>query len=360
MDMPSTAQNHSDNSPLISVIVPVYNESGNVRPMCDALRQMADGTVGFAWEFLFVDDGSSDDTFALLCEANTVDPRVKIIQLSRNYGGAIADSAGLQFADGDAAVVIAGDLQDHPREIPRLLERWREGFHVVWAVRAARDDPAADRFFSRVFAATIRRIALPNFPASGSGGFCLLDRIVVDALNAFPERNRSITTLALFTGFRQTQIAYQRQRREVGRSKWSFQRKLRAAVDIIVSFSMLPIRIGSLVGIIIAALTFLFMAVQIINRILYGTLVPGLTQLSVLVLLLGGLQLMMLGVLGEYLWRTLDDARRRPLFLVQQLRGEFSAYRPPLPPLPHARASRSYEHREAVRPSSEVKQTPQP
>lgn len=319
---------------LISVVVPMLNEEGNVGPMCEALRQMAtDAPTEYTWEFVFVDDGSVDDTFKRLCDEAERDRRMKIVQLSRNYGGAIADSAGLQFTSGDAAVVIAGDLQDHPREIPRLLEAWRDGlFDVVWAVRATRDDPPIDRLFSGLFAKLIRIVALPNFPRSGSGGFVLLSRVVISALNAFPERNRGVAALVLYSGFRQTQISYHRLRREVGKSKWSFRRKVRAAMDIILSFSMLPLRIGSLAGVICAGLAFIFMIVMIISRLLYGAEVAGLTQLSVLVLFLGGLQLLMLGVLGEYLWRTLDDTRRRPLFLVQQLRGDFRSYTPPLPP----------------------------
>jgi len=312
----------------------MFNEAGNVGPMCDALRRMADATAGYEWEFVFVDDGSADATYKLLCDEHERDRRIKIVQLSRNYGGAIADSAGLQFAAGDAAVVIAGDLQDHPREIPRLLEAWRTSeVEVVWAVRAARDDPPMDRFFSRLFAKLIRLIALPNFPKTGSGGFVLLSRVVISALNAFPERNRGVGALVLYSGFRQTQITYDRQRREVGQSKWSFRRKVRAAVDIIVSFSTLPLRIGSIAGVICSTLAFILIVIQVINRLIYGTEVPGLTQLSVLVLFLGGLQLLMLGVLGEYLWRTLDDTRRRPLFLVQKLHGEFLPYAPPLPPV---------------------------
>jgi dolichol-phosphate mannosyltransferase len=320
--------------PLISVVVSVFNEAGNVGPMCDALRQMADATSGYEWEFVFVDDGSIDATYELLCDEHSSDGRVKIVQLSRNYGGAIADSAGLQFAAGDAAVVIAGDLQDHPREIPRLLEAWRAaGVDVVWAVRATRDDPPMDRFFSRLFAKVIKVIALPNFPRTGSGGFVLVSRVVISALNAFPERNRGVGALVLYSGFRQAEITYHRQRREVGTSKWSFRRKVRAAIDIIVSFSTLPLRIGSIAGVLCSTLAFILIVIQIVNRLIYGTEVPGLTQLSVLVLFLGGLQLLMLGVLGEYLWRTLDDTRRRPLFLVQQLRGEFRPYTPPLPPV---------------------------
>jgi dolichol-phosphate mannosyltransferase len=315
--------------PLISVVVPMFNEAGNVGPMCEALRQMADATAGYEWEFVFVDDGSVDATYKLLCDEHTRDRRIKIVQLSRNYGGAIADSAGLQFAAGDAAVVIAGDLQDHPREIPRLLEAWRGGgADVVWAVRATRDDPAMDRLFSGL----IRLVALPSFPKTGSGGFVLLSRVVLLALNAFPERNRGVSALVLYSGFRQTQITYHRQRREIGKSKWSFRRKVRAAVDIIVSFSMLPLRIGSIAGVLCSVLAFILIVIQVVNRLIHGTEVPGLTQLSVLVLFLGGLQLLMLGVLGEYLWRTLDDARRRPLFLVQQVHGDFLSYTPPLPP----------------------------
>jgi len=318
--------------PLISVVVSMFNEAGNVGAMCEALRQMSDTAAEYEWEFVFVDDGSVDDTFKLLCDEYIRDNRVKIVQLSRNYGGAIADSAGLQFASGEAAIVIAGDLQDHPREIPRLLEAWRQGFDVVWAVRATRDDPPMDRFFSSLFAKLIRLVALPNFPKTGSGGFCLLGRLVITALDSFPERNRGVGALVLYSGFRQTRITYHRQRREVGTSKWSFRKKVRAAIDIIVSFSVLPLRIGSIAGVVCAVLAFILMIIQVINRLLYATEVPGLTQLSVLVLFLGGLQLLMLGVLGEYLWRTLDDTRRRPLFLVQQLFGDFRSHTPPLPP----------------------------
>jgi polyisoprenyl-phosphate glycosyltransferase len=189
-----------------------------------------------------------------------------------------------------------------------------------------------DRLFSRLFAKLIRLVALPNFPESGNGGFVLLSRVVISALNAFPERNRGVGPLVLYSGFRQTRITYHRQKREIGRSKWSLRRKVRAAVDIIVSFSMLPLRIGSMAGLTCAIGAFIFMIVMIVNRLLYGTEVRGLVLLSVLVLFLGGLHLLMLGMLGEYLWRTLDDARRRPLFFVQRLHGKFRPYTPPLPP----------------------------
>jgi polyisoprenyl-phosphate glycosyltransferase len=317
---------------MISVVIPVYNESDNIEPMCTALREMAAPLSQFEWEFLFVDDGSTDQTFARLLTQSESDARVKIVQLSRNFGGAIADSAGLQFASGDAAVVMAGDLQDHPREVPRFLEKWREGFHVVWGVRASREDPTVDRLLSRLFASIIRRIALPNYPRSGTGGFCLIDRVVIDALNAYEERDRSISGLVMFSGFRQTRVMYDRYKRHSGVSKWSFSRKLGMMIHIIVQFSMFPIRAVSLTGIVTAGLAFLFLLLQILRRLIYGTEVPGFTLLSVLIVFFGGAQLAMLGVLGEYLWRTLESARRRPLFLVQRLQGCFLNFEPPLPP----------------------------
>jgi polyisoprenyl-phosphate glycosyltransferase len=317
---------------MISVVIPVYNESNNIGPMCAALREMAAPLSELEWEFLFVDDGSADNTFALLLAQSESDSRIKVVQLSRNFGGATSDSAGLQFASGDAAVVMAGDLQDHPREIPRFLEKWRQGFHVVWGVRASREDPAMDRLLSRCFAAIIRRIALPNYPPSGTGGFCLIDRLVINALNAYDERDRSVSGLVMFSGFRQTEVFYERQKRHTGISKWSVNRKFAMMINIIVQFSMFPIRLGSFAGIVIAAFAFLFMLAQIYNRLRFGTQVPGFILISVLLAFLGGVQLAMLGVLGEYLWRTLEGARRRPLFFVQRLHGRFQGYQPPLPP----------------------------
>jgi glycosyltransferase involved in cell wall biosynthesis len=322
----------ADESPTISVVVAVYNESSNVVPLHEALDEVTRLHSDMRWEFIFVDDGSVDDTYDRLSQLSNSDSRLKVVQLSRNYGAHTATAAGLQFASGDAAVAISGDLQDHPREISRLLEKWREGFHVVWGIRTKRDDSPIDKFLSRLFAQLIRRVALPNYPTAGAGGIWLIDRLVVDALNAFPERNQVVSGLILFAGFRQTQITYARQKRHSGTSKWSLRRKLGLTADYIVAFSMLPIRMASLTGLVIAALAFVYMVYQIVSRLVYGTTVPGFTQSIVLLLMLGGLQLAMLGVLGEYLWRTLDDVRRRPLFFVQSLRGDFPRYRPPLPP----------------------------
>jgi dolichol-phosphate mannosyltransferase len=218
---------------------------------------------------------------------------------------------------------MAGDMQDHPREIPRFLAKWRDGFHVVWGVRATRQDSWTNRLLANAFAKLIRRIAIPNYPPKGTGSFCLLDRKVVDGLNAFPERNRMTFGLILMAGFRQTQIEYDRLERHSGASKWSVGRKIKHTIDTIVSFSSVPIRLTSMLGIIIAAISFVYAAYLTVDTLLYGRPVEGWTTIIVLLLGLGGLQLFVLGMLGEYLWRISDEVRRRPLYLVQELTGDF-------------------------------------
>jgi polyisoprenyl-phosphate glycosyltransferase len=312
-----------DQQAACSVVVPVYNEGDNVSSMHRALVDLAETESAVAWEFLFVEDGSSDETFTILANISRADPRVKIVRLSRNYGSHIGAAAGLNFASGNVAVIIAGDLQDHPREISRFLAKWREGFDVVWGVRATRQDKWLDRLLSRGFAKLIRLIALPNYPSRGTGSFCLLDRKVIDALNRFPERNRMTSGLILLAGFRQTQVEYDRLQRRSGKSKWSLRRKVKLTIDTLVSFSSAPIRLASVTGITIAMLSVCYAIYLAIDTLLYGRTIEGWTTIVVLLLMVGGLQLFVLGILGEYLWRVCDDVRQRPLYLVQETVGSF-------------------------------------
>jgi polyisoprenyl-phosphate glycosyltransferase len=307
---------------MCSVIVPVYNERDNVRAVYQALCEVAAGEPSLDWEFLFVEDGSTDDTFAILADLNRTDPRVKIVRLSRNYGSHTGAAAGLQFASGHAAVIMAGDLQDHPREIPRFLAKWREGFHVVWGLLASRQDSWLDRLLSAMFSGLIRRVALPSY-RRGTGSFCLLDRKVIDALNGFPERNRLTSGLILLAGFRQTEIPYDRLERHAGVSKWSLRRKIKLAIDTVVSFSSLPMRATSATGITIAALSFIFAGYVALDTLINGRAPEGWATIIVLILMLSGLQLIVLGMMGEYLWRVCEETRGRPLFLVQELTGAF-------------------------------------
>lgn len=321
--LPSVAE-RAEGRAMCTVVVPVYNERDNVRPMYDALSALAASEPTLDWEFLFVEDGSTDDTFARLASLNSSDSRVKVARLSRNYGSHVGAAAGLQLASGDAAVIMAGDLQDHPREISRFLAKWREGFHVVWGVRATRQDPRLHRFLASLYSKLIRRVALPNLPPTGTGAFCLLDRKVIDALNSFPERNRITFGLILTAGFSQAQIEYDRHERNSGASKWSLGQKIKVTVDTLVSFSAVPIRSVSLIGIMVAAMSFIYAGYIAVDKLMYGTTLEGWTTIIVLILMIGGLQLFVLGMFGEYLWRVCDDVRGRPLFLVQELRGEFS------------------------------------
>jgi polyisoprenyl-phosphate glycosyltransferase len=308
---------------ICSIIIPVYNECDTVRAVHQALCAIADAEPLLDWEFLFVEDGSTDDTFAILVELNRTDPRVKVVRLSRNYGSHACTAAGLQFASGQAALLMTGEMQVHPGEISRFLVKWREGFHVVWGVCATRPDSRFDGFFTAVFSALIRYMALPGYPREGIGSFCLLDRKVIDALNSFPERNRVTVGLVLSAGFRQTYIELDHLERFASVSKWSVRRRIKHAIDTVVSFSSLPIRLTSVVGITIATLSIVYAVYLVVDVVINGRAVEGWTSIVVLVMILSGLQLFVLGMLGEYLWRVCDEVRRRPLFLVQGVTGTF-------------------------------------
>jgi dolichol-phosphate mannosyltransferase len=227
----------------------------------------------------------------------------------------------LDFASGDAAVIIPCDLQDHPREISRFLVKWREGYHVVWGVRSSRQDDAQDVLFSKLYARIVRLIAMPDYPLTGTGSFCLIDRKVMDALRCFPEHNRVTFCLILSMGFRQIQIPFDRGARRSGKSKYTLGRKLKLFMDVAVSFSSAPIRLATVTGIIFALLGIIYAVYLALSHLFGGVPVPGYTSLMVVIMFFGGIQLIVLGILGEYLWRALDDVRRRPLYLVWQTVG---------------------------------------
>jgi len=304
---------------LLSIVVPVYNEETNIEPF---YRQLlgALAEVDMQAEILFVDDGSKDGTHEAIALLAKEDPRVKCLRFSRNFGSHAATTAGLRHARGDAAVFISVDLQDPPELIKAFVERWREGYHVVWGVRESRDDPWSKKTLARLFYALIRRIALPEYPPEGMD-FGLLDRQVIDVFNSFEEADRIVPTILVWAGFRQAQIGYHRAARRSGVSKWPLRKRIKSAIDVIVSFSYLPIRFMSYFGMLVSLLGFGYGVFLIGRRLFFGLGEAGWPSVMVTVLFLGGIQLIMLGVLGEYIWRTSAQVRRRPLYIVMERIG---------------------------------------
>jgi glycosyltransferase involved in cell wall biosynthesis len=307
--------------PRIAIVVPVFNEHDNLRRFYEAVTDVMRSLAEYDWEFLFVDDGSRDGSFDVLNKLRAADDRVLALKFPRNFGSHIAIAAGIDYCRGDAAVILAADLQDPPALIRDFVARWREGFDVVWGARTGRDDSRAQSWAIAIFYRLVRRFAIPTYPKGGTGSFCLISRPVIDAFRQCNERNRLTFGLIAWGGFRETQVPYHRPRRLIGSSSWTIGRMLKSAVDTFVSFSFLPIRAISFAGLAVSCLSFLFGFYVLMNKLWYGTRVQGWTSVMLAVLVLGGVQLVMVGVLGEYLWRILDEARGRPLYIIERTLG---------------------------------------
>jgi dolichol-phosphate mannosyltransferase len=307
--------------PLLAIVVPVHNEKDNLvrfrEEVSTVMRELGDCD----WEFVFVDDGSTDGSFEILRTLRDLDARVTALRFPRNFGSHVAIAAGIDYAKGDAAIIMAADLQDPPSLIKDFAARWREGYDVVWGARSGRDDGRMRAWAMNRFYSLVRRIAIPNYPRGGTGSFCLITKPVMDAFRQMNERNRLTFGLIAWAGFRETQVPYHRPRRLVGSSSWTMGKMLKAAVDTFVSFSFLPIRAISYFGLIVSLLSFVFGFYVLVNKLFFGTHVEGWTSVMLAVLLLGGVQLVMIGVLGEYLWRALDESRARPLYIIERTLG---------------------------------------
>ena len=307
--------------PCLSLIVAAFNEEASIPRLYDRIAKMDWPTLGLEIEIIFVDDHSSDGTPRLLRELAARDSRVKWLRFSRNFGSHKAFTAGLERATGDAAVILAADLQDPPETIPQLVEKWRGGARVVWAVRGARPgEKWINVLTARLYYLLMRRIAVAEMPATGAD-FLLMDRMVLNALKAAPERHTSLLALIQWMGFEQANITYAKEARTAGVSKWTFSKRLKLAVDSFVSFSYFPIRAMSVTGLVFALFGFAYAAFLIIRRLLLLTPVEGWTSLISVVLITSGVQLLMLGVLGEYLWRAFDESRGRPRYIVEDSGG---------------------------------------
>ncbi|HEX6858752.1 MAG TPA: glycosyltransferase family 2 protein [Caulobacteraceae bacterium] len=308
--------------PVLSLVVPVHNETGTVGLFLARAVPVLKGLGrNFDYEIVFVDDGSTDATLAELIAARKANPRIRIVALSRNFGKDTALAAGLAHATGQAVIPIDVDLQDPPEVIPQLVAKWREGFDVVNARRADRSSDTwlkrtTARAFYRVFNQMADRPILENV-----GDFRLLSRRVVDVVNQFPERARFMKGLFSWVGFSHATIDYQRDVRAAGQTKWRYWKLWNFAVDGITSFTTVPLRIWSYFGAAIAFLAFVFAAVLIVRTLIYGIDTPGYASLMVVVLGLGGINLLSLGVIGEYLGRTYTEVKGRPLYIIDRTFG---------------------------------------
>jgi glycosyltransferase involved in cell wall biosynthesis len=303
-------------SGLFSVVTPAHNEAENLPALFERLRHVLD-PLGLEWEWVIVDDHSSDATFSVAADLARRDPRVRCLRFSRNFGSHVAITCGLEHASGRCVVVMAADLQDPPETLPALLEQWRRGAQVVWAARDRREgEEAGTVAFSRLYYLLMRRVVgIPEMPATGAD-FFLIDRAIVKALQGFNERNSSLFALITWMGFRQATILCAKEPRVRGRSSWTLKKKLKLFADSITSFTYLPIRLMSYAGIVTALAGFAY-AAFIFTHALAGRQVQGWSSLMVVVLVASGFQMLMMGVLGEYLWRALDESRRRPRYLIE-------------------------------------------
>lgn len=306
--------------PLLSIVIPFYNEGANIDALFARLTP-ALNAVGMAWEVVCVNDGSRDDTLDRLLTAHARDPRIKVVDLSRNFGKELALTAGLAHAAGDAVAPMDADLQHPPELIPAMLDKWREGYDVVMAVRHARvGQSAAYRFFARAFYWVFDHLSEVRLPRE-VGDFRLMDRRVVDVINRMPERTRFMKGIFAWVGFRQTSLTYEQGERAGGDTKWGFFKLLRLSLDGLTAFSTFPLRVWGAVGLAVSGFAFVYIVVRLLRTLFWGVDVPGYESLLVSVLFLGGLQLVTLGIIGDYLGRVFNEVKGRPLYIVREARG---------------------------------------
>ena len=305
--------------PLLSVVVPAYNEE-SVLPEFHRRAGAVLDAIGGTTEIVYVNDGSTDGTLALLYRFCAEDPRVSVVNLSRNFGKEIALTAGLDHSRGEAVVVIDADLQDPPELIPTLMERWREGWDVVYATRRARSgETFVKKLTAKYFYRVIKSLSRVQIP-SDTGDFRLMSRRSVDALTQLREQHRFMKGLFAWIGFPQTSVPYQRDPRYAGETKWNYWKLWNFALEGITSFTTGPLKVASYLGTITATIAFVYAAWIIYKTLVYGDPVTGYPSLMVAILFLGGIQLTTLGIIGEYLGRMFNETKQRPLYLVETYR----------------------------------------
>lgn len=313
----SATRNEAHSQPVLSIVIPVFNEEENIETLhvrlTTVLRDLCD-----EYEIIYVDDGSQDRSQAILQRMETEDVHVTVIELARNFGHQVAISAGLEHSKGRAVCIMDADLQDPPEILPKFLATWQEGAEVVYAIRTERKEWWGKRLAYALFYRLLQRVANIKMPLD-AGDFCIMDRCVVDQLVQMPERNRFVRGIRSWIGFHQVGVAYERHSRHAGRPKYTFKKLVYLALDGLISFSHMPLRIITLLGFTVSLLSFLVALFYMIKKFTLGVGVPGFTTLVVSIFFLAGIQLMTIGVIGEYIGRISDEVKRRPLYVARRV-----------------------------------------
>ena len=311
----------ADTRQLISVVVPCYNEEEVLSQTLRELNDFALRQNKYRFEFIFVDDGSKDRTYELLEAVAQRNPLYSVLSFTRNFGHQIAVTAGIDAASGDAVALIDADLQDPPEVLSEMIEHWEDGVDVVYAVRASREDGSAFKIATaRWFYRLLSSLSETPIPLD-TGDFRLMDRKVVDVLKQMPERHRFVRGLVAWVGYRQMALPYHRKKRAAGKSKYPLRKMLRFATDGILSFSSKPLQIATSMGLFAAFLALLGVVYAVVLRVMTSTWIEGWTALMIVVLFLGGVQLISLGIIGEYVGRIYEEAKGRPLYIVRNRIG---------------------------------------
>jgi polyisoprenyl-phosphate glycosyltransferase len=307
----------------ISIIIPVYYNESSLQNTYDEVRKIIEENSGkFDYELILVDDGSGDNSYKVMRNLASADNKIKLVKLSKNFGSYVAILAGLNYSTGDVATYLAADLQDPPELISQMYDKWVEGNKsvMVFGVRSSREDPLVSRIYSYIFYKLFRTFVLPEYPKHGFDCF-FINRKQIDLIVNMDEKNSHLTAQMVWLGYKQEYIYYHRQKREYGKSRWTFFKKFKLAFDTFFGFSGRPLRIASLLGMFVSFVGFLLAIYVLIKKFVSDTPFFGIPSILVAMLAIGGLILMTIGVLGEYMWRNFDASRKRPTFIVEETKN---------------------------------------
>ncbi|WP_353106556.1 glycosyltransferase family 2 protein [Acetoanaerobium noterae] len=304
----------------VSIIVPIYYNELNIPHLYEQMNEKILSRTDFEAEIVCVDDGSKDGSYKALLELREKDDRFKVVKLSRNFGSHTAILAGFAHATGDCMTMVAADLQEPLEIIIEMYEKWKQGKKVVIAVRKDREDGFFQKLFSNTYYSLMQKYALKDMPSGGFDCF-FIDKKVRDVLVSMNEKNSSIVGQVLWAGFEMDKIYYVRKKREIGESKWTLSKKIKLFIDSFMAFSYVPIRFISTLGIFISIVGFILAVFLIVNKFMFNVPVQGWTTMMITLLMLSGIQMLTLGVIGEYLWRNFDESRGRPTYIVEETHG---------------------------------------